>query len=78
MVINGIDLPCIGLIKTKRLPNGRYELEVHPPTSGPLAGADGATMMEIEVDVAEVRRIDRVAPHLLSRRWFGQKREWEV
>jgi hypothetical protein len=77
MIIAGIDLPCIGLIKAKRLPSGRYELEVHPQTPGPLAGADGATMMEIEVDVEEVRRIARVAPHLLSQPMFGGKPEWE-
>jgi hypothetical protein len=36
-------------------------------------GAGGATMMEIEVDVEEVRRIARVAPHLLSQPVFDGK-----
>jgi hypothetical protein len=48
-------------------------LEVHPETPGPLMGAGGATMMEIEVDVEEVRRIARVAPHLLSQPVFDGK-----
>lgn len=63
MVIAGIELPCIGLIKVKRLSDRRFELEIHPQIPGPLAGADGATMMEMDVDVAEVRRIARAAPH---------------
>lgn len=68
MIINGKNLPSIGMIRAKPIGDGeRYELTIYPPGPGPLAGAEPATMIEIEVDEAELRRIDRVAPHLRTR-----------
>ena len=43
-------------------------LTIYPPGPGALAGAGAATMVEIEVDEAELKRIGRVAPHLLAMR----------
>jgi hypothetical protein len=71
MVINDLNLPSIGFIRAKLLAGGGYVLEVHPPGPGPLAGAEPATMIELEVDEAELRRIVDLAPHLIAapRRW---------
>ncbi|MEO0062263.1 MAG: hypothetical protein RLZZ08_823 [Pseudomonadota bacterium] len=67
MIINGKNYPSIGLIRAKPIDGGaRYELTIFPPGPGPLAGAEPATMVEVEVDEAEMRRIDRSAPHLLK------------
>lgn len=67
MIINGRNLPSIGLIRAKPIGAGaRYILTIHPPGPGPLAGAEPATMIEVEVDDAEVQRIERAAPHLLA------------
>lgn len=73
MIINGMNLPSIGLIRVKPIGDGeRYTLVIYPPPGpGPLAGAEPATMIELEVDRQEVQRIDRLAPHLLARRWYG-------
>ena len=66
MVINGINLPSIGFIRLKASSeSGRYQLEVYPPSPGPLAGVEPATMIELMVDEAELRHIRRVAPHLI-------------
>lgn len=74
MVINGRHLPSIGFIRAKPIGDGaRYTLVIYPPGPGPLAGAEPATMIEIEVDAAELRRIDRVAPHL---RWSDLNQRW--
>ena len=77
MLINGMNLPSIGLIRAKPIGDGaRYTLVIYPPPGpGALAGAEPATMIEIEVDRWEVQRIDRVAPHLLARRWYGDTLE---
>jgi len=68
MVINGMNLPSIGLIRAKPIGDGeRYTLAIYPPPGpGALAGAEPATMIEMEADRQEVLRIERVAPHLLS------------
>jgi hypothetical protein len=66
MVIKGHNLPSIGLIRAKPHGDGRYTLVIFPPGPGPLAGAEPATMIELEVDKAELERIVRVAPHLLT------------
>jgi hypothetical protein len=67
MFIGGFDLPCIGFIRSKPHPcGGRYTLVIYPPGPGPLAGAEPATMVEIEVGASEVRRIENVAPHLIN------------
>lgn len=67
MIINGKNYPAIGLIRAKPIGDGGgYMLTIHAPGPGPLVGAEPATMVEIEVDEAEMRRIDRVAPHLLK------------
>jgi hypothetical protein len=72
MIINGHDFPSIGLIRAKPIGNReRFTLTIYPPSPGPLAGAEPATMVEIEVDEDEVRRIDRAAPHLLVRGVMG-------
>ena len=78
MIINGMNLPSIGLIRAKPIGEGaRYTLIIYPPPGpGPLAGAEPATMIEIEVDKQEVQRIDRVAPHLLARRSYGDTFDW--
>jgi hypothetical protein len=74
MIINGHDFPSIGMIRAKPVGDGaRYTLAIYPPGSGPLAGAEPATMVEIEVDEEEVRRIDRAAPHLLVRGVMGAR-----
>ena len=77
MVIDGMNLPSIGFIRPKELENGRFELTIYPAGPGALAGAGAATMMEIEVDAAEVDRIALVAPHLLASPplSFGRKRK---
>lgn len=69
MIIKGMNLPCIGLIRAKPSGDGaRYTLIIYPPPGpGPLAGAEPATMIEIEVGMREVQRIDRVAPHLFAK-----------
>lgn len=67
MNIEGRILPDIGFMRAKQIDDtDRYTLIVYPPGAGPLAGAEPGTMIELEVSEAEVRRIDRVAPHL---RW---------
>lgn len=72
MNIEGHIFPSIGLIRAKPIGDGeRYTLVIYPPGAGPLAGTGGATMVEIIVGDAEVRRIDRVAPHLLARPPFA-------
>lgn len=77
MIINGKNYPSIGLIRPKTIGDGsRFTLTIYPPGPGPLAGAEPATMIEVEVDRAEVRRIDKVAQHLLSRPVFGDKPDW--
>ena len=78
MIINGMNLPSIGLIRAKPIGEGaRYTLIIYPPPSpGSLAGAEPATMIEIEVDKLEVQRIDRVAPHLLAHRRLGETPDW--
>lgn len=68
MVINGQNLPSIGLIRPKPLGEGRFKLTIYPPGPGALAGAGAATAIEIVVDRAEVERIERVAPHLMAKR----------
>ena len=76
MIINGKNYPSIGLIRPKAIGDGsRYMLTIFPPGPGPLAGAEPATMVEIEVDKAELRRIDRLAPHLVSQ-GFGTQPDW--
>lgn len=72
MIINGKNYPNIGFIRAKPIGEGaRYTLTIYPPGPGPLAGAEPATMVEVEVDKAEVQRIDRQASHLLSRSVMG-------
>jgi hypothetical protein len=67
MVINGLNLPSIGFMRAKQLGGaGRYTLAVYPPGQGALAGVGRATMVELEVDEVELRRIIRVAPHLIA------------
>ena len=73
MVIKGYILPNIGLIRAKPHGDGRYTLVIFPPGPGPLEGAEPATMIELEVDKAELERIRRAAPHLLT-----AKTAWQV
>lgn len=69
MVINGINLPSIGFIRAKPIGDGgRVTLTVFPPGAGPLAGAGAATIIEVDVDEEEVRRISEMAPHLLAKK----------
>ena len=73
MVINGLNLPSIGFMRAKPMPGNAplYTLAVYPPGPGGLAGANPATMIELKVDEAEVRRIIRAAPHLVvAPRWL--------
>ncbi len=66
-MIEGRNLPSIGFIRAKPHPcGGRYTLVIYPPGPGPLAGSEPATMIEIDVEAAEVRRITNVAPHLIA------------
>ena len=74
MFIGGHDLPCIGLIRPKELCDGRVMLTIYPPGPGALAGAGAATMVEIVVAEAEVRRIEETAPHLMAKRPLSQAR----
>lgn len=67
MVINGLNLPSIGFMRAKPSGDGdRYTLAIYPPGQGALAGVGRATMLELEIDEAELRRIIRVAPHLIA------------
>lgn len=70
MMIDGIDLPSIGYIRVKpprkELGERLFTLIVWPPGPGLLAGADGATELELSVEADEVKRICQVAPHLIS------------
>lgn len=70
MIIDGTELPSIGYIRVKpprtELGQTLFTLIVWPPGPGPLANADGATEIELYVDGDEVKRICRVAPHLIS------------
>jgi len=79
MIVNGMNLPSIGLIRATPIGDGmRYTLFIYPaPGAGPLIGGEPATLVEIVVDKLEVQRIDRVAPHLLARGWFGHA-DWEI
>lgn len=77
MVINGLDLPCIGFIRAKPLGDGEhYTLAIHPPGPGPLAGAEPATMIELEVSKAELCRIAGLAPHLIAKPVVDMARNW--
>ncbi|MGX7952830.1 hypothetical protein ACWPM1_09720 [Tsuneonella sp. HG249] len=73
MIINGTDYPSIGHMRAKALPDGEWQLEIYPPTQGPLMGHEPATMAEVTVSAAELERIDRVAPHLVTDRF---RRDW--
>ena len=65
MIIKGINLPSIGFIRAKDIGGQCYLLSIYPVGPGPLAGVEPATMLEVEVDEGEVRRIRCLAPHLL-------------
>ena len=73
MVIDGFNLPSIGFIRAKPLATGGYTLAIYPPGPGPLAGVAPATVLEIQVSDAEVCRITRAAPHLISCGWQNAK-----
>jgi hypothetical protein len=70
MIIDGMELPSIGFIRVKpprkELGERLFTLIIWPPGPGPLAGADGATELELYVEADEVKRICSVAPHLIS------------
>jgi hypothetical protein len=70
MIIDGMELPSIGYIRVKpprkELGERLFTLIIWPPGPGPLAGADGATELELYVEADEVKRICCVAPHLIS------------
>ena len=73
MVIDGLNLPSIGFIRAKPLATGGFALAIYPPGSGALAGVAPATVLELVVGDAEVERITRVAPHLISSGWQNAK-----
>lgn len=67
MNINGTEIQNIDYIRVKQLGCGeRYELTFHPPPGGLVN--DIAMFVEIDVDLSELERIAKVAPHLL-RSW---------
>lgn len=66
MVIDGLNLPSIGFIRAKPLATGGFALAIYPPGPGALAGVAPATVLELVVSDAEVERIAKVAPHLIT------------
>ena len=72
-MIDGLQLPSIGFIRAKPLATGGFVLAIYPPGSGALAGVAPATVLELVVGEAEVERITRVAPHLISSGWQNAK-----